>query len=382
VTALDLLSGDAQTFLAKVWASRVHLHRRDPEDLVGLLSLQDADQLLTSSGLRTPSLRLAMDGEVLPESAYTRKGATLAGKPLSGLVDARAVLRLFDEGATVVFQGLHRSWPPLIRLVAELELELGHPCQANAYLTPPGSQGFAVHSDSHDVFVFQTAGSKQWEVHGEDGPEDVLLEPGLSMYLPTGTPHAARAQDDVSLHVTLGINQLTWRGLVQRTVAPALEAVGDEHLPAGYLEEPSALREGLAQRLEALADDVRRLDPGTAVETEVHRFLTSRPARLAGGLQDVLAREEITDETALRRRPGRPCVLLDRPDGDAGQVEVLLGDRSLTVPAWIRPALEEIRALAAFRPGDLDAHLDPQSRLVLCRRLVREGLLETVAASV
>ena len=32
----------------------------------------------------------------------------------------------------------------LTRLVAELELELGHPCQANAYLTPPGSQGFAV----------------------------------------------------------------------------------------------------------------------------------------------------------------------------------------------------------------------------------------------
>ena len=36
-SALDLLSGDAQTFLEKVWASRVHLHRTDPEELVGLL---------------------------------------------------------------------------------------------------------------------------------------------------------------------------------------------------------------------------------------------------------------------------------------------------------------------------------------------------------
>ncbi|MCW2835978.1 MAG: Cupin 4 family protein, partial [Marmoricola sp.] len=36
---------------------------------------------------------------------------------------------------------------------------------------------------------------------GEDatGPREVLLEPGLSLYLPTGTPHAARAQDAVSL---------------------------------------------------------------------------------------------------------------------------------------------------------------------------------------
>jgi len=76
LTALDLLSGDAQTFLAKVWASRTHLHRTDPDLLVGLLSLDDADQLLTSTAIRTPSIRLARDGTVLPESAYTRSRAS------------------------------------------------------------------------------------------------------------------------------------------------------------------------------------------------------------------------------------------------------------------------------------------------------------------
>ena len=349
----------------------MHLHRADPDELVGLLSLDDADHLLTSTAIRTPSIRLAKDGNVLPESAYAR-GATLAGRSLTGLVDARKALALFDDGATIVFQGLHRYWPPLTRLIAELELELGHPCQANAYLTPPGSQGFAVHSDSHDVFVFQTAGSKLWEVHGSDGPEDVLLEPGLSMYLPTGTPHAARAQETVSLHVTLGINQLTWRGLVERSVQPVLAAVPDEHLPAGYLDDPSALARALAHRLETLAAEVRRVDATTAVETEVRRFLTSRPPRLPGGLHDVLAGRDVADTTTLRRRPGHPCVLLDRGE----QVEVLLGDRAVTVPAWVRPALEEVRARRELTPADLSAHLDPQSRLVLCRRLVREGLLE------
>ncbi len=375
MSALELLTGDAQTFLTKVWASRVHLHRADPDDLVGLLSLRDADQLLTSSAIRTPSIRLAKDGAVLPESSYTR-GATLAGKPLTGLVDARKALALFDDGATIVFQGVHRYWPPLTELIAELELELGHPCQVNAYLTPPGSQGFAVHSDSHDVFVFQTAGSKQWEVHGEDGPEEVLLEPGLSMYLPTGTPHAARAQETVSLHVTVGINQLTWRGLVERTLAQVVADVPAEHLPAGYLDDPALLTGPLAERLEALAEEVRRLDAGAAVETEIRRFLTSRPPRLSGGMTDVLAlREGIDDDTRLRRRPGHPCVLLDEDD----RVVVLLGDRSLTVPGWLRPALEEIRARPSFTVGDLADHLDPQSRKVLCRRLVREGLLEAVS---
>ena len=372
MSALDLLSGDAQTFLHKVWASRVHLHRTDPDapdGLVGLLTLDDADHLLTATAIRTPSVRMAKDGAVLPASAYTRS-ATIAGQPLSGLVDGRKALVLFDEGATVVFQGLHRYWPPLTRLVAELELELGHPCQANAYLTPPGSQGFAVHSDSHDVFVFQTVGSKLWEVHGQDGPEEVRLEPGLSMYLPTGTPHAARAQETVSLHVTLGINQLTWRGLLQRTLAGVVRDVPDEHLPAGFLDDPALLGAGLAERLEQLAEAVRRVDADAAVETEIRRFLTSRPPRLAGGLRDVLGRDGIGATTTLRRRAGQPCVLLDRGD----TVEVLLGDRSLSVPARIRPALEEVRGRDELTPADLP--LDPESSLVLCRRLVREGLLE------
>ena len=367
MSALDLLSGDARTFLTKVWASHVHLHRAEPADLVELLSLEAADELLTSTAIRTPAIRMAQNGQVLPQSAFTRS-ATIAGQSLTGLVDPRKALELFAGGATVVFQGLHRYWAPLTELIAELELELGHPCQANAYLTPPGAQGFAVHSDSHDVFVFQTAGSKLWEVHGDDGPEEVLLEPGLSMYLPTGTPHAARAQETVSLHVTIGINQLTWRGLLERTVRPALQQVTDAHLPAGYLDDPTLLADQLAARLEELADAVRRTDATAAVEHEVRRFLTSRPPRLAGGLHDVLGTVEA--DTRLRRRPGHPCVLLDRGD----RVEVLLGDRSVSVPAWTRPALDEIRARAEVVVADLP--LDPQSSLVLCRRLVREGLLE------
>jgi len=225
-----------------------------------------------------------------------------------------------------------------------------------------------VHSDTHDVFVFQTAGTKDWEVDGDP----LLMEPGLSLYLPTGTPHAARAQQTVSLHVTIGINQLTWRGLVQRTVAGLLPA--DDHLPAGYLDDPSALKNGLAQRLRELADRIAAVDAHEAAEAEVRRFLTARPVRLSGGLLDAVT--EIADTTVLRRRPGRPCVLRPRADSDVpgGRVDVLLGDRVLTLPTRLEPVLEQIRAAETFVPADLP--LDEQSRLVLCRRLVREGMLE------
>ena len=381
--ALELLSGDAQNFVEKVWASHVHVHKADPADLVGRLSFDDVDELLTSTAIRTPAVRLAQDGSVLPQSRYTRSGATLAGQALTGLVDARKVIDLFEGGATVVLQGLHRYWPPLTRLVAELELALGHPCQANAYLTPPGSQGFAVHSDSHDVFVFQTHGAKLWEVHpapGGHGPDEaareLLLEPGLSMYLPTGTPHAARAQDTVSLHVTIGINQLTWRRLLERSVRQVMDSLeelgADTHLPAGYLDDPDVLAEGLDRRLRALADELARVDAARVADDQTRSFLEKRSAHLRGSLVDRMHLDAVGGDTTLRRRPGKPCVL--RPDGD--RLHLLLGDRRMTVPARITDAVEQVRTLEAFTPDDLG--LDPESALVLCRRLIREGLLEVV----
>jgi hypothetical protein len=232
-----------------------------------------------------------------------------------------------------------------------------------------------VHSDSHDVFVFQTHGSKLWEIHEDGERREVLLEPGLSMYLPTGTPHAARAQQSASLHVTFGINQVTWRDLVDQVVRRELDARADvDHLPAGYLDDPDALADGLAERLGRLADSLRTVDAGAAAHRQVRRFLGGRPPRLRGGLRDRLALADLADDTRLRRRTGHPMRL--EPDGE--RVHLLLGDRVVTVPGWVRPALDLLQDLTEVRPADLADHLDAQSRVVLCRRLVREGLLEVV----
>jgi bifunctional lysine-specific demethylase and histidyl-hydroxylase NO66 len=360
---------------------RVLVHETEPELLAGLFSLDDVDHLLTETAIRTPAVRVARDGSVLAESAFTRRGATVAGRPLSGLVDGRRVLDLFDGGATVVLQALHRFWPPLADLVAGLELELGHPGQANAYLTPPGSQGFAVHEDSHDVFVFQTHGTKLWEIHHGDGErvcsqhedcrvDEVLLRPGLAMYLPTGTPHAARAQDTASLHVTLGINQRTWSDLVRSALQPLLDTLDPTHLPAGNLDRPHDLAAGLRERLDTVADAVRRVDADAAVAHASDRFLQTRPPRLRRGLVARLVARELDAATPLRRRPGVPCVA--RVDGP--RLTLLLGDRSLEVPAWLAPAIDEIRSGQAFTPAQLP--ISAGSAVVLCRRLLREGLLE------
>ena len=50
------------------------------------------------------------------------------------------------------------------------------------------------------------------------------------------------------------------------------------------------------------------------------------------------------------------------------------------MPARIRPAMEVVVMFKEFAPADLGEHggLDEESRLVLCRRLLREGVLEVV----
>ena len=217
---------------------------------------------------------------------------------------------------------------------------------------------------------------RSWGIHEADAdgvrtPEQVRFTPGLVMYLPTGTPHAARAEDGVSLHVTIGINQLTWRGLLKDVITETLAGLDDDHLPAGYLDDPSRLSGPLTTRIAELTRRLAATDADEIARGQVHRFLTERNPRLRGALLDGLGLAAMTAETTLRRRAGSRCV--PEPRGD--RLVLLLGDRELDVPGWLRPVLDEVLGFdGGFSPADLD--VDPQSALVLCRRLVREGLLE------
>jgi len=370
--ALTRLSGDAQTFTEKVWAHAIHIHHADPDAYTDLLSLDDVDALLTSTAIRTPMVRLAKDGSVLLSRDYTRT-TRVGGVPVSGLVDAAKVLAAFDAGATVILQALHRYWLPLNRLVTDLEQALGHPCQANAYLTPASAQGFARHSDTHDVFVFQTYGDKQWQVEDDSGVHEVRMRPGMSMYLPTGTPHSARAQDGTSLHVTVGINRVTWRDVLVNAVESALPAEWlDEPLPAGYHRDRDTFERALDERLSELRKRLGDVDAGDVARDRSVRFLGSRSPSLRGGLVDRVALSDLDDDTLLRWRPGASLTVL--PDGDA--LRAVLADRELGVPARVGPALAYLEQHSELTPADLGSMLDLQSRLVLLRRLVREGLLE------
>jgi hypothetical protein len=171
---------------------------------------------------------------------------------------------------------------------------------------------------------------------------------------------------------------VTWADVLRRAVTSvAEEALSGEPLPVGFAADPAALDAGVTEQLGEVRRRLDKLDPGAIAAAAADRFWSNRPPMLTGQLRQLLALEEIGDETVVRRRPGAVCRLRRRGD----RLEVLLGDRALHMPARLAPVMRAILASDRLAVGDLAGHLDPPSRLVLVRRLVREGLLESVTPS-
>ena len=397
VPAIERCAGDPAAFVRDHWAKAPLLRRgAGPDGFDDLLSLDDVDRILSTTAPRVPLFRMVKDGKPLPPAAYTKSGR-IGSMPLSDLADPGRIFDQFAGGATIVLQGLQRFWAPLTAFSRDLELFLTHPVQVNAYLTPPASRGLGVHHDTHDVFVLQVHGRKLWQVWdaavpfplghqtklppGAEAPTEAPLveaelAPGDCLYVPRGFRHAARTAEDASLHLTVGMLTYNWNDLLREVLELATEETWfREGLPVGFAEDPAALEASLAERVAELRRFLDTVDLSRVADRAVNRFWANRAPLLRGQLGQLLTLDQLDDATEVGRRPGATCRL--RTTGD--RLELLLGDRTLTMPARLEPALRQVLDADRLTPADLAGHLDGPSRLVLVRRLVREGLLQPTA---
>ncbi|HEY3504387.1 MAG TPA: cupin domain-containing protein [Actinocatenispora sp.] len=391
-----VVGSDVDTFAQRHWGREPLLVRgADPGAFADLLDLDGVDELLSCRGLRTPFVRLARDGAVIDSASFV--GPAGVGAEIGDQVRDDAVSALFADGATVVLQALHRTWPGVIRFATVLAEELGHPVQANAYVTPPSSRGFAAHYDVHDVFVLQLAGRKHWTVHtpvhadplrsqpwhdharavavrvDDDAPRiETVLAPGDALYLPRGWLHAATALGDVSAHLTIGVHVLTRFALVEALTAlvardPRLRG----SLPLGIdAADPEQLAPHLDAVRAALADAVRDV-PAEAVAGQVRDRVWSggrpEPVRPVAGA--AFARR-LSVGDAVRRRTGLRHRLVE---GDE-HIVLELPDRQITLPAATAAALRALLDDGVTTVGKLPG-LDESDQVVLVHRLLREGVV-------
>ena len=300
--------------------------------------------------------------------------------PFTGTADVERVVAEWERGATIVLQGLHLTRPAIGAFCRSLEAALGHPGQANAYYTPRAAQGLPVHHDTHDVFVLQIAGEKRWLVYepavelplkdqkysaelGEPGPavEDRVLRPGDMLYLPRGWLHEALTSETDSLHLTIGVNVVTWLDAFKA----ALEELRDDvRFRRSWQSENGA--DDLVEALRA------RLGRDEVAQRAHEKLVRSRRPIRGSQLRQLRALEDLDVDTELERNPTVLARVVERN----GSIALVFEGRELTFPAHAR---EEVEALAdakdAFTASALPGSLDDDGRLVLVRRLVREGFL-------
>jgi hypothetical protein len=300
----------------------------------------------------------------------------------TGSADPERVATAFEDGATIVLQGLHLNWTPLAQFCRRLEADLGYPVQANAYYTPRGSQGFAVHHDTHDVFVLQVAGEKHWRIYdpllelplkeqryskalGDHGAPtlELTLGAGDTLYLPRGWLHDALTSETDSLHVTVGINLHTWADALRA----ALDECEDDLEFRRSVPEDGEMTADLLDRLAA------RLEPADVARRARAKLVRTRRPILDGQLEEVRTLDSLTVDTPLERRP---TVIADL-EGATLSFE----GKHVTVPEHARAELDAIvDADGPFTAAELPGGLDDESRLVLVRRLIREGFVRRSAA--
>ncbi|MGB3230140.1 MAG: cupin domain-containing protein [Mycobacterium sp.] len=396
------IATDRHTFATEHWGRRPLLSRCGtlPRDFADLLSADTVDELIAERGVRAPFIRLARDGDLLARDCYV--GPAGFGAEMPDQVDSVKVLGEFASGATIVLQGLHRLWPPLIDFVREAVDDLGHPVQANAYITPPGNRGFDPHYDVHDVFVLQTTGHKRWIVHepvhvhplpsqpwtehraaiaeraAQDPVIDTVLEPGDALYLPRGWVHSAQAMDTTSIHLTIGVAAVT--GIdVARAVVDQLAAVEEfrQSLPLGADpadrdEMIATVTKVMAEMIVTMRDEATTLGGGAADRLTHRHAERTRPVAVRPLAS--LEASASAESTGVHWRPG--LVATVKESGD--RVVLRLPDRVISFPASCAAAVEAIRLGGNAHAGSLPG-LDRADATVLIRRLLREAVVVPAA---
>ncbi len=373
---------DAESFVEHHWErAPLVVPRDEPGRFDDLLSEADVERLVCATAIRYPAFRLVREGSQIAVGAYTSDVSWRP--PFTGTADVLRVLAEWEAGATIVLQALHVNWHPLAVFCRLLEDALGRGVQANAYFTPSGSQGFGVHHDTHDVLVLQVAGEKRWKLYdpllelplkhqryssalGDRGPptDDLVLRAGDTLYLPRGWLHEAETSHTDSLHLTIGIAAHTWLDAAR----DALAACEDE--PGFRADVARGEPDGLAP---ALAD---RLDPELVERRRRRRFVDTRRPIREDGLSQLRAVAQLDADAVLERRE---TVIADLEES-ADAVALVFEGKEITLPVHAAPELRGCFAREEpFRVGDLEGDLDEAGRVVLARRLVREGFLRVVA---
>lgn len=263
--------------LADAWSRRVVALTAAESALCDLRGLT-LSRLLANDLLRVPYMILFKNGRMLPTSEYTRE-RSVYGQQVQGYVDRRSAARAIESGATAVFSNVEHWIGELSGMVADIGAAWRSACTASIFCTPSHSTGLTWHRDAHHGLVLQIEGTKVWNVErtppsglwreqvlGADfEPEETSLlrlelHPGDALYLPPGAAHHPETQDSQSVHMTLGVKQVSVMDVAMtllRTPNPGASTLTTlRHKPAAECADVvSVIRDALGSVVPDVTED-------------------------------------------------------------------------------------------------------------------------------
>jgi hypothetical protein len=181
-----------------------------------------------------------------------------------------------------------------------------------------------------------------------------------------GWLHEALTSETDSLHLTIGVNVVTWLDAFKAALD---ELRNDVRFRRSWQSDGGV--EHLVETLKA------RLGPDDVRRRAREKLVRSRRPLREGQMRQLRALDDLDSETPLERNP---TVLADLVERD-GSVVVVFEGREMVFPAHARDEVAAVvEAAAPFTASDLPGSVDDDGRLVLVRRLVREGLLRISGA--
>ncbi len=350
------------TFYRDYWErKKLIIRRNEREYYTDLLTIRDYDRVISTQALNHPQCFIANAARQVPPEEYTNA---------TGAIDVARIYQQFADGGTIVFNQLEHFIPPLADLCRSLERETSTRFQCNIYCSPAKAQGFPTHYDSHDVFILQLHGTKHWILYNtpvelpfkgqpfrrDETPkgektDEFDLNPGDMLYLPRGVMHDAQTNEGETLHITLGALATSWTELLLEAVAKVALSDPDfrRTLPVGYAKTEFDRAQAREFFKSLLTRVVEKADVDAAMDHFADDLVSTRHALLEGQMEQILKLASITPQ-------------------DRAGAEMRLPDHAAE-PA--RFALEHPNFTIADLPGDLD----DAGKVVLIKRLVKEGMV-------
>ena len=288
-----------------------------------LFNIHTIQDLLNTNLLRPPAIELVADGKPIAVSQYTWAGEAGPVRAIGTAACPKRVLAFVQNGATLILNMVPWFVPKIAALVWDLGNELSMPVRANAFLTPPGRQGFKYHYDTDSVFVVQIQGSKRWQLMkpylawplepqhfnreavpvqwlkrmaSGDCDMDVTLREGDVLWVPRGWLHNPFSEGERSLHLTLGVQESSYHWLAAEILALLVDSEEFRRdLPVGFAHTDGQLADAITVALERGRDAIQDVGLDVLVrrirEQNRQRFLspdlgvTLEPSSVAEGLR-------------------------------------------------------------------------------------------------